>query len=88
MPDTYLIGVDVGTTETKTAIFDSQGSLVADASEESKLYYPRPGWVEQDPDEMYGAVIRTIRGVTTLIISCNNRITTNHPSHWEWKYYE
>lgn len=61
MTNTYLIGVDVGTTGTKTAIFDRQGNLVADASEESKLYYPKPGWVEQDPDEMYGAVIRTIR---------------------------
>lgn len=37
MPNTYLIGVDVGTTGTKTAIFDGQGNLVADASEESKL---------------------------------------------------
>jgi xylulokinase len=59
MPSTYLIGVDVETTGTKTAIFDGQGNLVEDASEESKLYYPRQGWVEQDPDEMYGSVIRT-----------------------------
>ncbi len=61
MTKTYLIGVDLGTTGTKTAIFDIGGNLVAEAYEESKLYYPKPGWVEQDPDEIYGSAVRTIR---------------------------
>ncbi len=61
MGKTYLIGVDLGTMGTKTAIFDEEGQLVTDAYEESKLYYPRPGWVEQDPDEIYGSAIRTIK---------------------------
>jgi xylulokinase len=61
MTKTYLIGVDLGTTGTKTAIFDSGGHLVAEAYEESKLYYPKPGWVEQDPDEIYGSAVRTIK---------------------------
>lgn len=61
MTPRYLIGVDLGTMGTKTAIFDTQGNLVADAYEESKLYYPKPGWVEQDPDEIYGSAIRTIK---------------------------
>lgn len=61
MGKTYLIGVDLGTMGTKTAIFDEEGQPVADAYEESKLYYPKPGWVEQDPDEIYGSAIRTIK---------------------------
>ena len=61
MAKTYLVGVDLGTTGTKTAIFDTDGILVAEAYEESKLYYPKPGWVEQDPDEIHGSAIRTIR---------------------------
>jgi xylulokinase len=61
MTTTYLIGVDLGTTGTKTAIFDAAGSLVAEAYEESRLYYPRPGWVEQKPEEIYGSALRTIR---------------------------
>ena len=48
MAKTYLIGVDLGTMGTKAASFDTEGNLVADAYEESKLYYPKPGWVEQD----------------------------------------
>jgi xylulokinase len=61
MAQTYFIGVDLGTTGTKAAIFDTQGGLIADAYEESKLYYPKAGWVEQSPDEIYGSAIRTIR---------------------------
>lgn len=61
MGQTYLIGVDLGTTGTKTAVFDTDGQLAAEAYEESKLYYPKPGWVEQDPDEIYQSAVRTIR---------------------------
>ena len=61
MSKTYLIGIDLGTAGTKTAIFDTEGNLIADAYEESKLHYPKPGWVEQDPEEIYGSAVRTIR---------------------------
>jgi xylulokinase len=57
----YLIGVDIGTMGTKAAVFDTQGNLLASAYEESILHYPRPGWVEQDPDDLYGSSVRTIR---------------------------
>jgi xylulokinase len=61
MANVYLIGVDLGTMGTKAGIVDTEGNLVAEAYEESKLYYPKPGWVEQDMDEIYGSAVRTIR---------------------------
>ncbi|MCS6907633.1 MAG: FGGY family carbohydrate kinase [Anaerolineales bacterium] len=61
MGKVYLLGVDLGTTGTKAAIFDECGTLVADAYEESKLFYPKPGWVTQDPEDIYGSATRTIR---------------------------
>ena len=61
----HVIGVDIGTTGTKTGIYDRNGWLVGDAFEESILRYPRPGEVEQDPEEIYGSVIRTIRVALT-----------------------
>jgi len=61
MAATYVIGVDLGTMGTKSAVFDTEGRLVAEAYEESRLIYPRPGWVEQGPDEIYGSAVRTIR---------------------------
>ena len=57
----YLIGVDVGTNGTKSAIFDNSGNLISEAFEESKLYYPELCAVEQDPDEIYISVINTIK---------------------------
>ncbi len=59
----YLIGVDVGTAGTKSGLFDTEGNLVAKAYEESKLYYPRPGWVEQDMEDFYRSAVSTIRQV-------------------------
>ena len=57
----YLIGVDVGTNGTKSAIFDDSGNLISEAFEESKLYHPEIGAVEQDLDEIYISVINTIK---------------------------
>ncbi|UCB46908.1 MAG: xylulose kinase [Spirochaetota bacterium] len=61
MSSTHVIGVDLGTMGTKAAIFDNNGNLITQAYEETKLYYPRPSWVEQKPEEMYGAAVRTIK---------------------------
>lgn len=57
----YLIGVDIGASGTKTAIFNNFGNLVAESFEESKLYYPAPRAVEQDINEIYLSVINTIK---------------------------
>ncbi len=61
MGTTCLLGVDIGTTGTKAALYDEHGTLLGSAFEESILLYPRPGWVEQRADEIYGSVVRTIR---------------------------
>lgn len=61
MAKTYLIGVDLGTMGTKAAIFDTEGNLAALAFEESKLLYPKPGWVEQEPEDFYASSVRTIK---------------------------
>lgn len=61
MAGPYLFGIDLGTTGTKTALFDAEGQLVADAYEETPLHHPKPGWVEQEPDDLYGGALRTIR---------------------------
>src|SRR5258708_6049819 len=61
MAKQYLVGVDLGTMGTKAGIYDTDGNLVADAYEESRLYTPKPGWVEQQSDEIYGSAVRTIR---------------------------
>ncbi|MCK4617750.1 xylulose kinase, partial [Candidatus Aerophobetes bacterium] len=59
----YLIGIDLGTAGTKAAIFDEEGNLITDAYEESRLSYPKPGWVEQELDDFYRSACKTIKEV-------------------------
>ena len=48
-----LVGaIDQGTTGTRFIVFDGDGTEVASAYEEHRQIYPRPGWVEHDPDEI------------------------------------
>ncbi len=62
---TYLLGIDVGTSACKVALFRPDGSEVAQASGEYPVYYPRPGWAEQDPRDWWNAVCKAIRRVTS-----------------------
>jgi glycerol kinase len=60
---TILIGVDQGTTNTKTVALDSQGCVLAEAVRPIATEAPRAGWVEQDPEQMTSNVIACVREV-------------------------
>ena len=59
----YYIGVDIGTSGTKTVLFDKLGNVVASASEEYPLYQPQNGYAEQDPADWWNASKNTIAAV-------------------------
>ncbi|MBO5565911.1 MAG: xylulokinase [Succinivibrio sp.] len=59
----YLLGVDLGTSGTKTVLFSQFGEVVASASYEYPLYQPKNGWAEQDPEDWYKAAVKTIKTV-------------------------
>jgi gluconokinase len=59
----YSIGVDIGTTSTKAVLFDLHGRIVGQNSVEYPLLSPVPLAAEQDPEQIYRAVIRVIRRV-------------------------
>lgn len=56
----YLMGIDLGTSGTKTVLFDTDGTIVASALREYPLYQPKPGWAEQEPLDWYHAVVDSI----------------------------
>ena len=60
----YLIGIDIGTSGTKSALFDLDGNTVATATEEYPLSQPKNGWAEQDPNLWWDAVCKTLRAIT------------------------
>ncbi len=59
----YLLGIDVGTSGTKSAVFAEDGTLVASATAEYPLYQPHPGWAEQLPEDWWQGVVASVRAV-------------------------
>jgi len=59
----FLIGIDLGTSGTKTVLFSEDGVAVCSATEEYPLYQPHNGWAEQDPADWWNACIATVRKV-------------------------
>lgn len=60
----YLIGIDIGTSGTKSVLFDLKGTVVAEATAEYPLSQPQNGWAEQDPEHWWQAVCTTLRSIT------------------------
>lgn len=59
--DKYLLGIDIGTSACKVAIFDRNGRVMALTNAEYPVYYPQPGWAEQNPQEWWTAICQAIR---------------------------
>ncbi|MEG1142891.1 MAG: FGGY family carbohydrate kinase, partial [Clostridia bacterium] len=59
----YLLGIDIGTSGTKTVLFDKGGNPISSSTEEYPLYQPEIGWAEQDPLDWWKAVCTTINAV-------------------------
>lgn len=60
---TYTMGIDIGTTGTKTVLFDAERGILAQATRASELHSPRAGWAEADPTQWLGNVIESIREI-------------------------
>ena len=58
---TYLLGVDIGTSSCKTAIFDPDGKVIAQGGSEYPVSYPEKGWAEQDPADWWNGICRATR---------------------------
>jgi len=61
MAKTAFIGIDIGTTGARCCIFDGDGRLISMAKRNYRIIQPKPGWVEQDPDEVVSAVYSSIK---------------------------
>ncbi len=59
----YLLGIDVGTTGTKTLLFDAEGAFLGRAYRPYDLHHPKVGWSEQNPKDWWNAVVETVREV-------------------------
>ena len=61
MPADHVLAIDQGTTSTRAVLFDAAGRPVATAQRELTQHYPRLGWVEHDPEEIWQTVLTSVR---------------------------
>ncbi|MDX8342824.1 gluconokinase [Rossellomorea sp. YZS02] len=61
----FMIGVDIGTTSTKAVLFNKEGKAIERHGIEYPLHTPTPGTAEQDPEEIFQAVIKCIKEVAS-----------------------
>lgn len=63
----YFIGIDLGTSAVKLLLVDSTGKICSTVSREYPLYFPHPGWSEQNPEDWWTAVQDGLKELTKSI---------------------
>ena len=58
-----FLGIDIGTSGTKTLAINEAGKILAEADARYPLYHPKPLWSEQDPEDWWKGTVRTVRAV-------------------------
>ena len=56
-----FIGIDLGTSAVKLLLVDEKGAILKEVSREYPLYFPQPGWSEQDPADWWAGVCGGMR---------------------------
>ncbi len=79
----YILAIDQGTTGSRAVVYDKSGQIIASAYEEFPQYFPHPGWVEHDPDEIWTSVnhaiqktLKKIPKATIAVIGITNQRET------------
>lgn len=57
----YILALDQGTTSSRAILFDKEGNIKSMAQQEFKQYYPKAGWVEQDPMEIWEVQLKVVK---------------------------
>ncbi|MFP7287827.1 glycerol kinase GlpK [Shouchella clausii] len=65
MEKTYILAIDQGTTSTRSILFNHEGEIVHTVQKEFKQYFPHPGWVEHNANEIWNSTLSVISGLFT-----------------------
>ena len=58
---TYILALDQGTSSSRALIYDAAGAVVGSAQHSIDSSYPQDGWVEQDPEAIWGTIVQAGR---------------------------
>src|SRR5919205_608246 len=56
----YILSLDQGTTSSRAILFNKKGEIVHTSQKEFTQYFPKPGWVEHDANEIWGSILAVI----------------------------
>ncbi|TYS16205.1 glycerol kinase GlpK [Rossellomorea vietnamensis] len=59
----YILSLDQGTTSSRAILFNKKGEIVHTSQKEFTQYFPQPGWVEHNPNEIWGSILAVIASV-------------------------
>lgn len=59
----YILAIDQGTTSTRAVIFDQDLTIISIVQQEFEQYFPKPGWVEHNPEDLFTTTLSTCREV-------------------------
>ena len=62
----YVLALDQGTTSSRAIVFDRRGTILSVAQQEFQQIYPKPGWVEHDPEEIWSSQLQVARAALRL----------------------
>ncbi|MGI9350648.1 MAG: glycerol kinase GlpK [Rhizobiaceae bacterium] len=57
----YILAIDQGTTSSRAILFDNNREIVSVSQKEFTQHFPKSGWVEHDPEEIWGTVVKTVQ---------------------------
>lgn len=72
--ETYIMSIDQGTTSSRAILFNKAGEIVHSAQKEFKQYFPNPGWVEHDANEIWASVLSCMATVLSEVDIHANQI--------------
>ena len=56
-----IVAIDQGTTSSRSIVFGKSMEIISIAQQEFEQHFPKPGWVEHDPEEIWQSVLETTR---------------------------
>ena len=72
----FIISIDQGTTSSRAILFDSKAKIVFKSQFEFKQYFPKNGWVEHNPKEIWLTTIKALKNVIKKLVSDGVLVST------------
>ena len=76
MAKKYILAIDQGTTSSRAILFDADFRMLGAAQEEFKQYFPKDGWVEHDPEEIWSSTKKVLKDVIAKSKKLNGKVLT------------